>query len=388
MKKNIFGLILLYFIVHNCGGGSTGASSSFQESRNAPIIENNSSINCDNNDTKTDVLVYCVGENEKTAFEINATDRSDVVYSLSGGDFAMLTVDPVTGKVSFLQNTDFKSKNIYRFNIVVTDSLGNRTVQAVIIKVRDIKNINMPLSGIDESEYFIITWKTTTNNKEIYIGAASKCHVDWGDGTSSKNITGNVVHTYNKVGTYTVKVSADSLTLYFTEYAYNTFTENTKLLSIEQWGSIKWTTMANAFLGCSKMIINASDKPNLSNVTNMYRMFAGTSSFNQDIGDWDVSSVTDMDRMFYKSLRFNQDISDWDVSNVTNMDSMFTFSSKFNQDISDWDVSNVTNMYGMFSFSSKFNQNLNNWDIAKTTDTRAMFIGAISLETLPSWYKQ
>jgi len=35
-----------------------------------------------------------------------------------------------------------------------------------------------------------------------------------------------------------------------------------------------------------------------------------------DIGDWDVSNVTDMYRMFSNATSFNQDIGDWDVSNV------------------------------------------------------------------------
>ena len=42
-----------------------------------------------------------------------------------------------------------------------------------------------------------------------------------------------------------------------------------------------------------------------------------------NISHWDVSNVTDMYRMFYDCTNFNSDISSWDVSNVTNMDCMF-----------------------------------------------------------------
>ena len=42
-----------------------------------------------------------------------------------------------------------------------------------------------------------------------------------------------------------------------------------------------------------------------------------------DISEWDVSEVTDMNRLFNNRTEFNEDISKWNVGNVTNMEGMF-----------------------------------------------------------------
>ncbi len=117
---------------------------------------------------------------------------------------------------------------------------------------------------------------------------------------------------------------------------------------------------------------------NVSNVVNMHRMFLQAEDFNQDISNWDVSNVTDMAQMFYGTKAFNQPIGNWDVSNVTNMLGMFAGARVFNQPIGDWNVSNVNGagMHEMFDNARAFNQPIGKWDVSNVTNMSTMFYSA------------
>ena len=53
------------------------------------------------------------------------------------------------------------------------------------------------------------------------------------------------------------------------------------------------------------------------------------------LGDINTSKITDMSGLFYESQRDNYTgIESWDVSNVTDMSKMFEYARSFNQDIS------------------------------------------------------
>lgn len=110
-----------------------------------------------------------------------------------------------------------------------------------------------------------------------------------------------------------------------------------------------------------------------SNVTNMAYVFNWVVSFNQNINDWNVSNVTDMDGMFFWATLFNQPLNNWKVNKVSNMSKMFREATSFNQNINNWNVSNVKDMSYMFNWASSFNQPLNNWDTSNVTDMHGMF---------------
>ena len=69
--------------------------------------------------------------------------------------------------------------------------------------------------------------------------------------------------------------------------------------------------------------------------------------------------------MFYNAVSFNQPLASWDVSNVKNMYSMFAYAISFDQSLLNWDTSDA-NIASMLLGASSFNQE-------NLADRRALF---------------
>lgn len=167
------------------------------------------------------------------------------------------------------------------------------------------------------------------------------------------------------------------------------------LLEINQWGTVEWISMENAFsiegffLSNGVQTINATDIPNLSNATSVANMFSGCTVLNSpfNINSWNISNVTNLSSMFKGCLNFNQALSLWNTSNVTDMSSMFEGAYNFNQNIANWNTANVTNMSKMFKDASAFNRNIGNWNTASVTNMSEMFFSLIG-SGFPSAFNQ
>ncbi|MES2516421.1 MAG: BspA family leucine-rich repeat surface protein [Bacteroidota bacterium] len=189
----------------------------------------------------------------------------------------------------------------------------------------------------------------------------------------------------------------------FQAITINSNADCNRLTQIEQWGSTNWTSMQNAFGGCTSLQVTATDVPNLSGVssmagmfqncfslnspaninswntfavTSMKGLFKGASSFNLDISSWNTAAVTNMTSMFNRASAFNQNIGSWNTAAVTDMSNMFRGASVFNQNIGTWNTSSVTDMNSMFYLTNSFNQNIGAWNTAAVTDMSSMFYGA------------
>lgn len=161
------------------------------------------------------------------------------------------------------------------------------------------------------------------------------------------------------------------------------------LLAIEQWGTAVWSSFQASFSQYTKLsTVSAADAPVLTNVTSMERMFEGCTALMSvpNINNWDVSEITDMSRMFESAQLFNEPLDNWDASNVTDMSSLFFRAAAFNQPLNSWDVGAVTNFSAMFYEASAFNQALSSWNVTNATDMSYMFVSAAAFnQPLDSW---
>ncbi len=252
-----------------------------------------------------------------------------------------------------------------------------------------------------KNTYFIITVETNNTGTSSETEFTIPTHPDEtynynvdcdNDGTDeATGVTGDYTCSYNSIGVYTIAIKDNTGKREgFPRIYFNYEKDREKLIGINQWGTGKWTSMESAFMGCFKLNDAggaATDKPDLSGVTNMSYMFLGATAFNQNIGAWDTSAVTDMGWMFYnKASAFNQNIGEWDTSAVTDMHWMFYGASAFNQDIGAWDTSAVTDMSGMFDGATTFNQDIGSWNTSAVTNMRGMFSEAYTFnQNIGTW---
>jgi surface protein len=197
-------------------------------------------------------------------------------------------------------------------------------------------------------------------------------YVDWGDGGAEETFTtiGNKSHTYAAQGIYQVSVSGG-----MTALAFNNIGDKLKLITIDAWGEIEWSSMENAFYGCFNMNGAWSDSPDLSNATSLMQVFRACIKFNYSVAAFNTSTIQNMGGAFYSCIIFNQSVSNFDTSLVTDMSNMFANCYVFNQSVANFNTSNVLNMSGLFSNCFVFNQSVANFDTSDVTDMSFMFSG-------------
>ena len=221
---------------------------------------------------------------------------------------------------------------------------------------------------------FIIEVKTdnagTSSGNQFTIptgGGGYSYTIRTSNGVTTGN-TGNVTITWPISGTYEIEIYGA-----FPRIHFDNGGDRLKILKIKQWGTISWTNMINAFLGCSNLDVTATDAPDLSTVTIISGMFSDCTSLinsNNSIGNWNISNILEISGIFSGCASFNVPLNSWNTSSVTNMNNAFALATSFNQNIGNWDVSNVITFQSIFFAATQFNNggndSIKNWQI-KTT---------------------
>ena len=133
--------------------------------------------------------------------------------------------------------------------------------------------------------------------------------VDWGDGTR-QTITSyddpNAVHTYDSQGEKIISIIGHLQGFNFSKNS----TSKDILTDISAWGDVLIGNEGGYFYACNQLsTFTASDAPDLSETTRLDSCFFKAKLFNGELNSWDVSNITNMSKMFLDANSFNQTIS-------------------------------------------------------------------------------
>ena len=179
---------------------------------------------------------------------------------------------------------------------------------------------------------------------------------------------------YGVERTEPIRFSDETLRVAVQEWQRDRGSAMVKYGPIADWDTSQVTDMSRLFADATTFN-EPLTRWDTSNVRSMSGMFGYASAFNQQLDHFDTSRVTQMSSMFYDASAFNQPLNNrWNTSNVVSMLEMFTHATAFNQPLAQWDTSRVENMAHMFRNASAFNQPLNDrWDTSNVVSMESMF---------------
>ncbi|MGJ8691859.1 MAG: immunoglobulin-like domain-containing protein [Thalassotalea sp.] len=296
----------------------------------------------------TDPVVTLVGESTITHLvgrpyrEFGAT-----TFDAEDGDQipeATITLDPAF---------DVNTAGTYTVTYSVTDADANTTDEVrtvVIVEAADARpfkfTIDTAITGTSPSTDFFLSTADAALTYDFT--------VDWGDSTIQSNVTDPAItHSYATAGTYTISITGD--------FHHFLTTDIAKVVSIQQWGDIKWSSFRGSLENSAVLTDFPTDIPDFTAFvgTNSLQNAFKNSLFNHDVSLWDLGNSTNLLSMFHNATEFNQDLSKWDVSLITNFKWMFNGATNFNQDLSNWDFTSYASGVGTFNNSGI---SVANWD--------------------------
>ncbi|HUH74863.1 MAG TPA: T9SS type A sorting domain-containing protein [Chitinophagales bacterium] len=164
---------------------------------------------------------------------------------------------------------------------------------------------------LEPSACFTTVWKTSnfgvTENNQIYFPgySDSEYNIYWEE-VNDTSIHGifqsnkySTTFTFPQIGTYRVSIAPKENGLH--RILFYRSEDKSKIIDVEQWGKIVWSSFQEAFSGCINLKVSALDAPNLSSVADMSYMFSNATSFNQSLGNWNLKEEVELDNMLSNS---------------------------------------------------------------------------------------
>lgn len=278
------------------------------------------------------------------------------------------------------------------FCIDWTDYVDYRYVQIIECREENDNNVAYDIDMDQDTKIKSIVLLTATSNimedNYVYNDISYKLSntYDVSDIQNGEIILG--VYTDNKeenylliIGQYSgVLAPIDASSLFSgksTSYSYNLFILPTKADFVNLDVS-DTTNMAKMFLDVNYGILDLS-MWDTSNVENISYMFSESKFDSLNLAGFNTDKVTNMDSVFY-GVSINQDkldLSSFNTSGITDMNSMFMHAQVATIDLSSFDTSNVTDMMNMFQHSTATEvKGLNKFNTSKVIYMTRMFYGS------------
>ena len=356
-------------------------------------------------DGKADLAVANSGSNTVSVFRNTISSLLPTITSFNPTSAAIGTSITITGtnfsttpannSVTFINNITATVTASTATSITTTVPTGTTTGK-ISVTTNCVTVLSATNFTIATPQNFITQWNLATAGSgatQLSFGTATSGTVNYtwqeispGSATGSSSWSGATLTITGLPVGATIRLQIAPTN--FQRIIINNGADRNRLTQVENWDSVAWTSMQNAFYGCANLQVTATDVPNLLSVSDMSQMFRACANLNSpgNIGSWNTSAATSTYRMFYSASSFNQNIGAWNTAAITDMSEMFYGAAAFNQNIGAWNTGAVDNMYGMFYDASAFNQNIGTWNTAAVTDMEYMFYGAAAFnQNISTW---
>lgn len=253
------------------------------------IDANNTSSDCDNDDTAFIFKIKVDSANPSFTIPVNPDNSYIYLYRIDWGDGTVLFAgESSTHTYSGLSTTPTE------FTVKVYGAFP-----AIDFSAPESNDVN------DEMIFEIVNWGT----------------IDWRTFNNAFEGCTNL----------TIASSAGAPNLTSVTDLSNAFKNCTSLNSDAAWASWDTSTVTNMsglFIGTTDFNGDISGW-NTTNVTDMSSMFEGAVTFNANISGWSTNNVTNMNSLFKETGFFNHSLENWNISSVSNIEDMFELAEGF-----------------------------------------------------------